>query len=384
MILVLDATVFTSDTTFSSPRWGDLQNWQALWGLRIVAPFAVRAEAVANARRKFQDGIAAANKGIRMATALGLSPTKEVPDELSSRRDGYEALFDSKLGEYGIDVLPADYVDGHAEAVRRATERVKPCKPTTGDGYRDVLNWLSVVRLVRDNPDETVVWVSNNHSDFGDRVKPVPGLHEELLSDLDKAGGVDRTKYFLQLREALDFVVHEHRVPGVEDLWPALQESVAQRAIVELNAGGDTRLDLLGCGLPLLYQAVYGVLDSAKGIGPADVANLGAGGPEAELPFTIEFEAAWGLVQANPKFGLVIERPVGHPDRLAGVKILVAAGTVRVAADYEILRVSVEDIYAPAGDVGVADNESALTQWAAFNALQTRTDRHWTSYTASG
>lgn len=116
---------------------------------------------------------------------------------LQSEIDGYEDWFEGNLKSLRIDVLPAD-VD-HAETVRRAVNRLPPCD-SKGDGYRDTLNWLTLLRLVEQNGDQDVIWVSND-TDFFEATDPLR-LHQNLIEDLAALGATDRVSCRRDLAQA--------------------------------------------------------------------------------------------------------------------------------------------------------------------------------------
>jgi hypothetical protein len=66
----------------------------------------------------------------------------------------------------------------------RATRRQRPCD-AKGDGFRDTLNWLTVMQVATEHPDEEIAWVSND-TDFADEAGLA--LHPELADELIASG----------------------------------------------------------------------------------------------------------------------------------------------------------------------------------------------------
>lgn len=114
------------------------------------------------------------------------------------------------------------------EAVFREANALPPCKETDGGrstkvGSRDAAIWLSAIEYARQNPNETVYFVSSNTRDFGD------GTAYKRPMDADVADLGDR---FLHLTK-MDEVITQFAEPTATD-----EELVAKtlRAVNVLNA----------------------------------------------------------------------------------------------------------------------------------------------------
>jgi hypothetical protein len=77
----------------------------------------------------------------------------------------YAGRLRKRLEESGVEILPVPGFP-HKDLVQRATERRRPCNDK-GDGYRDTLNWLTLLDFAKAEPDHRIIWVSNNTDDFG-------------------------------------------------------------------------------------------------------------------------------------------------------------------------------------------------------------------------
>jgi hypothetical protein len=89
---------------------------------------------------------------------------------------------------------------------------VPPCKPGTGDGYRDTLNWLTTIELARDNPDDQIVFVTKD-ADFGGRKKGPP-MPQGMWDDLVTAGAERRTVILDSAQAVVDRITAEQHLEG--------------------------------------------------------------------------------------------------------------------------------------------------------------------------
>lgn len=92
-----------------------------------------------------------------------------------------------------IEVIPIPSI-GLDEILARSFSAKKPFS-SGGKGFKDYLIWVNLLEALKDNPNATVVFISNNTGDFGkDR------LHEDLLADIG-AADTSRLQYFTDLVE---------------------------------------------------------------------------------------------------------------------------------------------------------------------------------------
>ncbi len=115
----------------------------------------------------------------------------------------------------------------HDELVTRAVARRKPCD-AKGDGYRDSLNWMSVLQLLRDNPDARLLWVSENSTDFAGEDEGQ--LHEQLREDLRTVHAEDRVVWVHRLPDAVARIASGHVDDG-DGSTRRLQELLEQQAL---------------------------------------------------------------------------------------------------------------------------------------------------------
>ena len=328
MYIVLDSTVLTADKQFSNSFWRLIGSRPERWGLKVALPWTVAQEAVANRRRDLEATLGAVNTVLSNVARQGIevATTPEVVEELQRAIDEYEEWFTKKLDDLRIEVLPLPADFGHAEAVLRAVQRRRPCNDK-GDGYRDTLNWISVVSLVEHHPDETVVWVSNDSDFYASREQLV--LHQDLVEDLDELGATERVVSCLDAAGTRELLIEEHQLDSDTGEWSALELRVAELVATALTEQ-QRILDPVECGLPLAIRTAHALLESASATGPAEVTDLEADSPAQarDLPFTVRFDARCRMVQysradGKATFGLTDDGPLE-----VVAKHLVASGTV--------------------------------------------------------
>jgi hypothetical protein len=180
MIVALDSTVLVSDPLLGSTAWKILAHASRQWDVRLCTTELVLLEAAAGYRRRMAEATVGFERWeARHAGALGLqSLAAEVRNRLSELEAAYATKLRGVLDDIPVEVLPIPDVS-HRVLVERATNRIPPCDEA-GDGYRDTLNWFSLLAVAQDDEDG-VFWVSGD-ADFagpdGSDLHPV--LQDEL------------------------------------------------------------------------------------------------------------------------------------------------------------------------------------------------------------
>lgn len=262
MLLLLDANALNSDPACCGSVWGVLATAPSDWNLRV----AVTEVALIEAAAKYEAQVAAArsemSRVLRKWTRLGL-PHVDVRDDAAGQQAGgsYERQLRQYLGDANVEVIaPADVP--HLEIVRRAAARRRPCDEK-GDGYRDTLNWLTVLRLAAEQPEgELVVWVTNDSDFSGDERTE---LHPHLLDDLDASGLRGRVRLALDLWTAVQQLAAEFSSDA--DDMRALRASVHKQTVLSYlqeqipQQCEQLPLSPRACALPVgsLAAAIHGV-----------------------------------------------------------------------------------------------------------------------------
>lgn len=307
MIVLLDTTVLTADPTCAGNAWRVLVLAAPAWGIRIATTEVVVAEAVANYQRQVEEaraGLKGWAKKKRLG-ALGLRDAFTVADEtLSAGAASYHERLDEILRASNVNILSIANFP-HTELVTRATARRRPCDDK-GDGYRDTLNWLTLLALATDHPEERVIWVSNNTDDFGSgsgEAKAV--LHPHLIEDLNSISASERVSWELSLADTVLALAAEY-APGTEADIKQVQEKVRNDSVLEFLAmellapALELHISPQDCGLPL--QTVSASLRFVGGIRNLNLVVKGIISNEGSLAeFTVEVDAGIDTIQAFPE-----------------------------------------------------------------------------------
>jgi hypothetical protein len=102
----------------------------------------------------------------------------QIPDTEKLCQD-YEIDLDNRLSDLHAEIITYSDIS-HEKIVFRALNRRKPFSGS-GRGYRDTLIWETILNKIA-NDNDTVIFVTNNHNDFGSEEKN--RLHSHLIEDL--------------------------------------------------------------------------------------------------------------------------------------------------------------------------------------------------------
>lgn len=242
MIVLLDTTVLGADALCGGDAWQALALGASSWGVRIGVTEVTVAEAVGNYGREIEKK----RTGLRgwaekRLGSLGLWPVFETADAaLTDAAENYADRLRERLELAGADILPVADVS-HIELVGRASARKRPCDDD-GDGYRDTLNWLTLLALAKAEPGQEIIWVSRNTLDFGSgEQRDEPDFHPHLVEDLESISARGRVSWKLTLADVVLSLAARHS-PGSESDLKLLKEKVRN----------DSVLDYLGRELPAM------------------------------------------------------------------------------------------------------------------------------------
>lgn len=299
MIVVLDTTVFGADALCLGNAWQALVLARSAWGIRISVTEVTLEEAIGNynrevqsQREKFQD-IADKRLG-----SLGLRGAfLEFDDVLAEAASTHEYDLRSKLGHAGVDILPVADIP-HMDIVRRAVARRRPCNDK-GDGFRDTLNWLTVLDLAKSEANEDIVWVSGNSRDFGGGVEGgKEDLHPDLQEDLESISALGRVSWVKTLPDLVLRLAENHLLNsegGIEKVKESLRDDTVTRYIqadgrILSQLRPENVLDPEKCGLP--REASEAAIESISGVREVKTSVKGAiTGTCAVVEFTATFDA---------------------------------------------------------------------------------------------
>lgn len=256
MLVVVDTTVLVGDPFCTGTAWRVLIPAATAWQVRIVVPRVVVTEVVNGYMRRVDDAIVGFSRwSDRYTAVLPHDSLLRVGRKLlKETAENYGDRLASLLDEVRAEVIEPPPVS-HATIVERAATRRKPCD-SAGDGYRDTLNWLSLIELLQKDEREQVLWVSNNSHDFGASPESTD-LHAELISELAAIGVQDRLRWFRTLGDTVLFLASENMGATPRDKLAELKSRVHTDAIIDfLNSEvipqtNSSWIDARACGLPL-------------------------------------------------------------------------------------------------------------------------------------
>ncbi|KUO00077.1 PIN domain-containing protein [Streptomyces caeruleatus] len=188
-LIILDTNILTKSGIDSATT--DLVKIIRASGIeRVAVPWVVLEELTAHRAVPYRRKYEAAEAALRSLTEGTPWPIRVPLPQMDLQR------FQEEWREKWLDVV--DLVPTSEAALKQALIReanlLPPCKQVTinegGDtakiGGRDAAIWLTAVEYARENPDETVYFVSKNTTDFGDGdAFPYP-MNEDLADIEDR------------------------------------------------------------------------------------------------------------------------------------------------------------------------------------------------------
>lgn len=197
MIIILDTTVPLQDPQLRAGWWAELDSTARRVGARLVVPEVVFAESVAHHNRTIEALVGQAENFGNKVKRYGLDAIRDAAVKaIREKVDAYENALRSHLVAMGVEFVPPVQVD-HMTLIDRAVAFRKPWDESERkDGYRDTLNWLTVLELAKQNPGEEVWWVSDNSGDFGNGDGENDAeWHPQIADELQSAGLLDLVKW---------------------------------------------------------------------------------------------------------------------------------------------------------------------------------------------
>lgn len=183
MDVALDSSVLVRDLWLDSQAMRLLRNYLIRTQSHLLVPELVFAEVQATAKRAFTEVAdridSALHEGKRKR--LSLIPGFASKEATQFTMQVWEANFHALLPPDILRVIPHDPTV-LPDAIRRATDRIAPCK-STGEGMRDAILWLTVLAyLSRLEACMEIAFVSANTTDFANAAED--DFRPELSADL--------------------------------------------------------------------------------------------------------------------------------------------------------------------------------------------------------
>lgn len=308
MIVLIDTTALLSDPHFEGAAWHVLAQAGPRWGLRLFVSEVTLLEAIAGYKRHVAD--AQASLAQKRLARLGLKELQRTTDDaLAQAADGYEQRIRRSLEDLEVALIAPPKV-AHVELVERAVNRRRPCDDQ-GNGYRDTLIWLTFISLAKENPDQQMVFVSDNSRDFGN--VGASALHDELMSELQHIGVAERVRWHKNLQQLALALAADNAVPGAADIG-AIRESVSRQALMDfiaesvMSSAESTEIDSRACALPVpteRAEIVWIIVDSEE----RDI-NLTVQGDIGHGETVVEFSVlAWSAITVVLPQGAMADDP---------------------------------------------------------------------------
>lgn len=218
-------------------------------------------EAVANQRRSLE----------ALSTKLSTTALKEKRFGVDSICEAITAAVDVKttafarelrghLSSLGAEFVAPPAID-HLDLVNRAVAFQKPWDESERkDGYRDTLNWLTVLDIAESNPAHEVWWISQNSKDFGagDDEENSTKWHNDIDDELMERGLADRVSWAHDVASLMS-VIAEKTAPVADE---EKDEFVSK--ILEKELFGYVAAELVGYKLDPKSVGAEGSEDTAE------------------------------------------------------------------------------------------------------------------------
>ncbi|MGW6374777.1 PIN domain-containing protein [Rhodococcus sp. NPDC055112] len=245
MIIVLDTTVVLSDPALRARFWDQLKIEAKRHGARVLVPELVVLEAVEHHNRDMLSVIThAGGLGKKQSRFTGVEEARAAAIEvIRARIAEYGSEVRAFLAGLGIEVIDPPPIE-HLIVARRAVLLRKPFDSNEKkDGYRDTLNWLTVLDVAETNPGHVVYWVSNNTSDFGSGDEDNRVLHDDLVEDLSERGLKERVSWHVDVPTLLAELA-EREAPVPKEKWFEVLSAVSKSDFHELLTNSIDGLEL--------------------------------------------------------------------------------------------------------------------------------------------
>ena len=242
-----------SDPLCGGLAWRVLATAAPAWNVQVYVPEVVIIEAIAGYERRVAEAAVGLTRWAdKHVGPLGLAEAYQISDRaLVEAASSYAGRLRESLQDLNAVVVKPPEVT-HTALVERAASRRRPCDDH-GDGYRDTLNWLTVLSLASEYPDDQITWVSDNTHDFGKDNSSE--LHEDLVAELVATGVDKRVRWLRTLPDLVLTLAAEHAPEAPADLT-AIQDRLRAEALsayIEaeiLAATVGKSVDPRRCGLP--------------------------------------------------------------------------------------------------------------------------------------
>lgn len=294
MIVLLDATELIRDPFCEGIGWRVLAHAASAWKLRIVVSEVVVAEAVAHYQRHVSEARVGYERWIeKHGGPLGLS---DVADAAMAAMTAASKSYGDRLREC-LRAAGAEFIEPpdvpHMTLVVRAATRRPPCN-AKGDGYRDTLNWLTVLAFTASDPGEEIACVTRDSQDFANAEQT--GFSEPLLNELREGGADERVRLIGTIPDLVLALADALAPEGGKDL-DAVRDRLRDESVLAyvadqvLAAVGEIHVDPRSCGLPVSTKTAR-IVEVGLPRNLALTVRGAVPGDETVAEFTVEADTA--------------------------------------------------------------------------------------------
>lgn len=362
VLFVLDSNAIMSDPSLAGTAWKLLAHAATSKDTQLAISEVSRLEVIAGYSRRVKDAQSGLHTWTRRnLSALGMGHLAEVLHEsMVEQVERYESSLDSRLSSIPVELLPIPEVE-HIALVSRAVNRVPPCDDN-GDGYRDTLIWLSVLKVATERPDEKIILVTAD-KDFVDATGTA--LQAALLEELQDNGLKDRVKVLPNLQAAALSTLAS--IDGASDDLSFIRDKV-ERDSVEvyirftlLEPLEELSLSARDLALPIdaVNPAIDAVVASELQLSPVR-SNLSDDQSIIEATLKVDVRLSF---ERPSSAGALRSAEGGDPQREVLQKTLIAASLITVDAFGRPVDGELTSLAASEDDPGRAD-------WRALDAVR--------------
>ena len=361
VIILIDSNAFIADPYCKGVAWRALVHAAPAWGLRI----ATTEVAVAEATAKHERFIDARHQDLtKLSASLGLFGLGEVLARplamIAAARDAYPDTFRKTLESCGVEIIEIPNIP-HMKLVERAVKRRRPCDDN-GNGYRDTLNWLILLRMAESNIEEQIAWISDD-SDF--LASDGSGFHADLIADLKAINASNRVLWYRSIRTLVQKLAAEKSASAGDDLR-AVADQLQKKSIEDYLTTEivprvlNSPLNVYRCGLPFGTKSarLLGITD----INDLDVDLTGAiSGDQLLAQFTLKATANIEIIyeDGQPE-SEESPNPEGGRTEATVSKVLLFRGIITLTSQGKPLAAELSVIEAADDDPGRRNWDEAL------------------------
>jgi predicted nucleic acid-binding protein len=202
MDIVLDSNIFVGNFLMGSKKFQLVFDYLKKTNSKIVVPQLVYQEIAGVYERELADRLKKFREYKKSLQIILIGKTiQDLHINFKEEVGEYLKFIKDKLKINDNDIFP--YKDEYLKnVIERAIYRIRPCT-NKGEGFRDVVLWLTVLDIARFSKNKELIFISNNTRQFSEEGK---SLHPVLFKETEEAEL--QIKYY----KSLDHFIESHAV----------------------------------------------------------------------------------------------------------------------------------------------------------------------------